>query len=106
MRILIILFFIVSLQTANAKVIEGSKLLTTDSEIFYYLFEKHFELVNPNCHRKVFEGRSSSTMIAMGCKLYELEVGPLVEGAERRWYKGMYSCDSGNFPFTAKCMLK
>ncbi len=80
--------------------------LTDPFQVYKALFAERHELRDKDCHRMVFESRSPRTMIAMGCKLTELEIGPLVEGATHRWFKGTYQCETGDYPFTANCYLK
>lgn len=104
MRLLIALMLITS-AFANTTNNDYQKL-TDKMEVFTALFAERNELRDKDCHRQVFESRSPKTMIAMGCSLYQLEIGPLTEGADKRWFRGMYECETGNYPFTAFCFLK
>jgi hypothetical protein len=80
--------------------------LIDKNEIYTFLFKKQFSLKNPNCHRQVHESRSPKTMIAMGCKLYRLEIDKSTVGSDKIQFKGHYQCGENHFPFTAHCYLK
>jgi hypothetical protein len=80
--------------------------LTNKLDVYNYLFIKHFELQNPNCHRQVHESRSPKTMIAMGCELYRLEIDKSSIAIDKIQFTAHYQCGENQFPFTAHCYLK
>ena len=80
--------------------------LTEVNEVYTFLFLKHFELKDPNCHRQVHESRSPRTMIAMGCQLFRLEIEKSSMDQEKVQFKAHYKCGEKIFPFTAHCYLK
>lgn len=80
--------------------------LTNKLEVYNFLFMKHFELQNPDCHRQVHESRSPKTMIAMGCQLFRLEIDKSTLAIDKIQYKAHYQCGENKFPFTAHCYLK
>lgn len=80
--------------------------LTDPNEVYTFLFLKHFELRDPNCHRQVHESRSPKTMIAMGCQLFRLEIDKSELDEDKIQFKGHYRCNGKIFPFTAHCFLK
>ncbi|MBT7609408.1 MAG: hypothetical protein HN576_06615 [Bacteriovoracaceae bacterium] len=104
----VMLFIIISINGLYAA--DNSNIqyqnLTDKTEVYTFLFLKHFELVNPNCHRQVQESRSPKTMIAMGCQLFRLEIDKSSEGSDKIQYKAHYQCGDNIFPFTAHCYLK
>lgn len=85
--------------------IEYKKIVDKD-EVYLFLFSKHKELRDPDCHRSVHTSRSPQTMVAMGCKLYQLEIDKSSLGSDKVEFKAMYQCEESKFPFTAHCYLK
>lgn len=106
MKKLFLIGLIFNVVQSPAEIVEPKVFLSDKDEVYKALFLERNELEDKDCHRNVHESRSPRTMIAMGCKLVNLEIGPLDTSKSKRYFKATYECDSGNYPFTAFCFIK
>jgi len=109
--IYITIFFSINIFAANDLKLTEMRYLTNKTNVYNFLFQKHFELKNPDCHRQVFESRSPKIMIAMGCRLFKLRYGPSNLDPAKYMFIGTYECrndeaNSKEVEFTAHCNLK
>lgn len=75
-------------------------------QIYRFLFQKHDILLNPDCHRRVFEGRGAKVYVAMGCKIVKLELDKSPAKETMVQVKSTYNCDGEFYPFTSHCELR
>lgn len=101
----LILVALLSFNSAYSSQIDYLEL-SDKHAVFKYLFQKHYELLNPDCHRNVFEGRGAKVYVAMGCQIEKLEIQKSQLKETMMQYKATYRCDDENYPFTAHCELK
>ena len=104
MKFLIILFSLSAFGAANSH-IEYREILDKH-QVFKFLFQKHKNLLNPDCHRRVFEARASKVYVAMGCKIIKLELDKSPAKETMVQVKATYDCGGEEYPFTAHCELK
>ncbi len=105
--IILVVICLCSLNVLSAKndIIEYREI-NDKTDVFYFLFAKHSILLNPDCHRRVFEGRAAKVYVAMGCSIQKLVLDKSDREESMAAVHATYKCQEKMIQYTAHCELK